>query len=294
MVKKKIIYVLAVLVILLVINTILYFYLAGLEKRKTAWQALEVKIKKELNTFHGQAGIIIKDLNYNWQIGINQEELFPSASLVKIPIMAACFYAIDQGRLRLEEKLSLKGKDKALGSGILKDTSVGTDFSIRELIELMISESDNTATNMLIDCLGFDYLNNCFKRLRLKSTNISRRMMDLKSRREGKENFTTAVDLANILEDIYRQRLINRTSSQMCLEFLKKQKIRDRIPARLPPDTKVAHKTGLENSICHDAGIVFGPKGNFLICVLTKHNNKTAKSAKEFISRIALEVYNCY
>lgn len=265
-----------------------------LERRKTSWKILENDIKKELNSFKGRAGIIVKDLSTGWEILINQDSLFRSGSLVKIPIMAVCFSAVNEDKLKLNETLTLKATHKVLGSGRLKDTPPGTELTIAELIELMIQDSDNTATNMLIERLGFGYLNDCFKKLSLKDTNISRRMMDFKSRKEGKENFTSASDLAYLLEEIYNERLIKKIYSQMCLEFLKGQKIRDRIPAKLPKYTVVAHKTGLERGICHDAGIVFGPKGDFLIVVLTRHTHKSAKLAKAFIREIASRTYNYY
>lgn len=265
-----------------------------LQEHRLAWETLEKQIKKELDGFNGQAGIIIKDLDTGWRILINQNRLFPSASLVKIPIMAACFYAVEEDKVRLAETLKLKAADKSLGSGILKNVPVGREFTIKRLIELMISESDNTATNMLIKQLGFDYLNDCFKKLKLKDTNISRLMMDFKRRKEGIENFTTASDLADLLEKIYNERLIKKAYSQMCLEFLRKQNIRDRIPAKLPLSCVVAHKTGLESSICHDAGIIFSPKRDLLIVVLTKHGNKTARLAKSFIAKIAFLAYNYY
>jgi beta-lactamase class A len=265
-----------------------------LEKRKITWKILDGQIREASLDFNGEVGIFIKDLTSNWQIGINQDRLFPSASLVKIPIMAACFSAANEGKIKLNEVLIFKAQDRSLGSGKLKEAPTGTKLSINKLIELMISESDNTAANMLIKRLGFDYLNSCFKRLRLNNTNICREMMDFKSRKAGRENFTTVSDLVSLLERIYHGRLINKFYSKMCLEYLKKQKIRDRIPAKLPPDTEIAHKTGLERGLCHDAGIVFVPGGDFLICVLTKHHHKTAKLAKEFIAQIALKTYNYY
>lgn len=264
------------------------------EKRKFAWDILEKNIEQEISNFKGEAGISIKDLSTDWQIIINQEKLFPSASLVKIPIMAAYFYAVKEGRIKLDEALTLRSKHKVSGLGPLKDSPSGTKFSVEKLIEIMITESDNTATNMLIDRLGFDYLNGCFKNLGLNNTNISRIMMDFKRRSEGIENYTTACDLALLLEKIYNGMLIDRAVSFKCLELLKRQKIRDRIPAKLPLDTIVAHKTGLEKGICHDAGIVFTGRGDYLTCVLTKHSDKDSKKAKEFISQVAFLVYNYY
>jgi len=178
-----------------------------------------------------------------------------------------------------------KNSCKVLGSGIIKDYAAGTQFNIDYLVEVMITQSDNTATNMFIDYLGMDSLNNYFKRLGLSDTNLVRKMMDFKSRKAGLENFTSARDVAFLLEKIYNNKLINKDFSGKCLEILKRQKARDRIPKKLPSDAVVAHKTGLEKGVCHDAGIVFTPNGDFLICVLTRHTYKYAAPAKNSFRR---------
>ncbi len=261
-------------------------------ERKKAWIALEEKVRSEVRNFNQETGLIIKDLSTGWEIKINENKLFPSASMVKVPIMASYALASSRGEVDLSRRLVLKNRNKALGSGILKDYVPGTEFNIDDLIEVMVTQSDNTAANMLIEYLGFDPLNNYFKQLGLNNTNLARKMMDFRSRKAGIENFTSARDLAYLLEEIYNNRLVNRDFSQKCLEILKRQKIRDRIPAKLPFNTLVAHKTGLERGVCHDAGIVFTPGGDFIVCVLTKHDYKVAKPAKKFISNIALDVYN--
>ena len=266
--------------------------LRQIEKRKAAWVVLDKKVRQEAAAFGQEVGVVIKDLTTGWKISINEVKLFPSASLVKVPIMASYAYASAQKKLDLNRGLILEERYKVLGSGILKEYAPGTEFNIKDLIELMVAESDNTAANMLIEYAGFDSLNGYFKKLGLGDTNLVRKMMDFKSRREGLENFTTAHDQALLLEKIYYNRLVDKDVSQKCLDTLKKQKIRDRIPARLPPDIIVAHKTGLENGICHDAGIIFTPRGDLLICVLTKHNYKFARPAKKFISQVSLDAYN--
>jgi beta-lactamase class A len=120
-------------------------------------------------------------------------------------------------------------------------------------------------------------------------------MMDFKARREGEENYTTAKDMAYLLEALYRNKFLNPEVSQKCLGILGQQKINDRIPRKLPRDgTFIAHKTGLERHICHDVGIVYTDKGNFLICVLVKHQDRFAKASKRLISDIALLTYNYY
>jgi len=264
------------------------------EKRKVAWQVLRQKLINEISQFKGEAGIVIKDLRVNWEVSHNKDKLFPSASLAKIPIMSACFLAAQEGRIKLNREIVLKSRDKFSGSGILKDMRPGITFSVEELIGLMIYDSDNTATNMLINIVGIDYLNNTFNSFGLKNTNLSRKIADFSSRDRGIENYTTAADMALILEGMYRRDLVNKDISGKCLKVLKLQRVNDRIPKYLPVDVTVAHKTGLERGICHDAGIVFSCKGDFLICVLTKHANLNSIASKEFIARIALHTYNYF
>jgi beta-lactamase class A len=264
-----------------------------LVKRRVVWTELKDVLGKKARFFPGDAGIIIEDLNTGWQFSLNKDKLFPSASIVKIPIMAACFQAVYEGRLNLKEKMVLNLANKTTGSGVIKNFASGTEIPVEELIDIMITQSDNTAANMLIERLGFDYLNDYFKRSGLKHTNLSRKMMDFQDRKHGVENYTSASDISNLLEKLYHRKFINRQVSEKCLGLLLRQKVNDRIPKKLPDDCPVAHKTGLEKNVCHDAGIVFTQQGDFLICVLTKSRSGT-RQVKEFISNLALVIYQTY
>jgi beta-lactamase class A len=263
----------------------------ALAQKKTAWQKLKQDLSAQVRRFKGQPGIVIKDLQRNWEISYNKDLALPSASLAKIPIMAACFLASEQGRLVLSRQVILSNSDKLSGSGILKDVRPGTVFTVEELIGLMIYDSDNTATNILTNLVGIDYLNQTFNAWGFKDTNLSRRVADFSLRDRGIENYTTAQDIAWLLERIYRKELISREVSEKCLRVLKLQRVNDRIPKYLPAYIAVAHKTGLERNVCHDAGIIFGCKGDLLICVLTKHTNPNAAIAKNFIAQVALRAY---
>ncbi len=264
-----------------------------LAKRQLGWLELKNILENQVQGFQGDAGIIIEDLNTGWKFSLNEGKLFPSASLVKIPIMAACFQAVYDGRLALKEEMVLRVSNKTPGSGVLKNVASGTAISVEKLIEVMITNSDNTAANMLIERLGFEYLNDFFKKSGLKNTNLSRKMMDFQFRRQGVENYTSAGDVAFLLEKIYQRRFLNRAVSEKCLVLLLRQKVKDRIPRKLPEDCPVAHKTGLERNVCHDAGIVFTRQGDFLICVLTK-SRIGIRQVKEFISNISLVIFETY
>lgn len=263
-----------------------------LEERKAAWLALKQTLADEINRFDGEAGIVVKDLEMNWEISFDKDKLFPSASLTKIPIMAACFLAAEQGRVKLNRNIALKASDKLTGSGVLKNMPAGVVFSVKRLIGLMIYDSDNTATNIVTNLLGIDYLNGAFKTFGLKNTNLSRKIADYKSRDKGIENYTTAEDMAFLLEKIYRMGLSSKYVSEQCISMMKLARSNNRIPRYLPAEVSVAHKTGLERSVCHDAGIVYTNKGNLLIAVLTKHANSNSDPAKAFIAKVSLYMYN--
>lgn len=220
---------------------------------------------------------------------------FPAASLIKLPILAAAFYAVDQEKVSLDDMITIKKNDVAGGSGKIKALSLPRRLTFGQLMEWMIALSDNTATNKVIEILGLDYINDTFKRLGLSDTTLVRKMMDFSLRKKGLENYTSSSDIIALLEKIYRGRLINKKFSSLALSFLKRQKVNDRLPRYLPsrPEVVVAHKTGLERGVVHDAGIIFSPGGDYLICILVK-GVKNYTQAKNFIAQISLLTYNLY
>ncbi len=257
------------------------------------WAAMEAAVRKRIKAFKGEIGLVIKDLRTGRTFEAQADRPFPSASMIKIPIMVACIKAEADGRIAPDERLKMSRADKTGGSGRLRRSRSGTSYSIDHLVDLMVTRSDNTATNMIIDRLGFDYINGTFREVGLERTKLLRKMMDMRSRDRGVENFTTARETAEVLEQIYSKGCISPAVSDKCLEVLKAQKINDRIPRLLPRDAVVAHKTGLEREVCHDAGIVFTDNGDFLISVFTKTWYKPVY-AKRFIARTAALVYNVY
>ena len=256
------------------------------------FRKLMTALESEASRFPGETGIVIKDLKTGQSISINGTRLFPSASLVKVPIMAAVFAAEQEGKLALEDKLKLKRAHKSPGAGQLYRTRLGKKFAIGNLLERMVEQSDNTACNMLVDALGFGYINQKFVQFGLKSTDLRRGVMELKWRDAGIENYTTAEEMAFILEKIYRKELVSPAASEAMLAIMKKQRVNDRIPRSLPSLT-IAHKTGTLRDTASDCGIVFCPEGDFIVCVLTT-DITNYRSAKRFISSVAEQAYACY
>ncbi len=262
-------------------------------QRQMRWEANSDNILKRISNLKGQAGIVVEDLETGWTFIHNEDQPFPAASLVKIPILVTCFKAVEEGRLDLSEKHVLRREDRVGGSGILRRMRNGRSFTYSQLIDYMVTESDNIACNILIDRLGFDYINQVFEELGLEKTRLNRKMIDFAARDQGIENYTTAAEMTGLLDRLYHHRCFNAEISERCLAVLKRQKINDRLPRYLPKEITVAHKTGLEKEVCHDAGIVFTPSGDYIITVLV-HTWIGPGSAKIFIGRLSSYFYEIF
>lgn len=261
--------------------------------RQERWEANSRQILQRISSFHGETGLVVKDLQTGWTFLHNDEARFPAASLIKIPIMVACFKAIEDGRLDPQEKYVLRRQDRVGGSGLLRRMRNGRTFSYRELIDYMVTHSDNIATNVIINRLGFDYIRKIFDQLGLKDTVLNRLMMDFRAREDGLENYTSAREMTGLLEMIYQGRCFNSWISEKCLDVLRRQKINDRLPRFLPREAAVAHKTGQEREVCHDAGIVFSPHGDYIITVLVRTWTGPL-TTKTFIARLSSYFYRVF
>lgn len=263
-------------------------------EKTEAFHNLEGKIKEEILQWEGDASFLLRDIVHpGFKIAFDENKNFPAASLIKLPLTAVACAAIAEGRFSLAQPVVIRKKDVVGGSGVVKGMKLPLELTFGKVLELVIAHSDNTATNKLIELLGVDYVNEGFAKLGLPQTLLVRKMMDFSRRGEGIDNYTTAADICFLLERICKGELINKEYSALILSFLQAQKVNDRLPRYLPPGIEVAHKTGLEKGVVHDAGIIFSPKGNYIICVLTREVKSYAK-AKKFIAKLSLLTYNFY
>jgi len=258
-----------------------------------SWQSLADEFERKIERFDGQVGFVLKDLKTGYTAKYNADILIPSASIVKIPIMAAVLQKVEDRQLEIGSLITLQRSDRVGGSGRLKYSGVGSKYTVSYLLHAMITQSDNTATQMLTRTLGFEYLEKYFKSLGLNNTNMVRGIMDLRARNRGIENYTTANDMVIILEKIYRKQCSSALSCEYMIDLMKQQHINDRLNSGLPKGWTVAHKTGLIRGVCHDVGIIFHPRGDFVIVVLLNKVNNY-KTAKRFIGTLARVAFNYY
>lgn len=291
--RKKILVIIAATAFI-VAGSIFVFALGRSVQKARLLKNLKQDVSQQAKSEGFDYSFLVKDLSFlGPQVSFGPDKQFPAASLIKLPILAAGLRAVKEGKAGLDEKFIIEKKDITGGSGRLKNAKLPFQISFQELLAKMTSESDNTAANKVIDILGFDYINQAIKELGLSSTILARKIHDFSLRRKGIENYTSSRDMEKVLNRIYRGTLINRDLSSLALGFLKAQEVDDRLPLYLPENVVIANKTGLERGVVHDAGIVYAPKGNYLICVLTKNTRGYAR-AKKFIAQVSLLAYNLY
>ena len=173
--------------------------------------------------------------------------------------------------------------------GNLSNESVINGESLDNLINKMITVSDNVAANKLIDYFGMDKMNDFFKLKGYGDTLLERKMLDNEAVKNGKNNYTSIKDVMSFLDKVYEGK--DRFPYSEMLDVMKKQKIDTKIRKKFPSDVIIANKTGELSDVENDVGIIFGEKCDFAIAFLTQDvTNSTV--ARNSISEAAYELYN--
>jgi beta-lactamase class A len=219
------------------------------------------------------------------------EQKMKAGSIIKLYIMIEAYNQIKKGTLDKNKIIILNNSMKVGGSGSLSNELEGTKVSVFDLIRLMITKSDNTAANILIDILSFDKINSTAKNIGCKYTVLSRKMMDTKAISQGKENYTSVSDLLNIYWKIYKSECIGSPYDKEMIEILKNQTINTKIPLTLPKGTSIAHKTGELQDVESDAGIVYSPRGDYVLCIMTS-NVTSVPTTRNIIGSISKFLWN--
>lgn len=233
------------------------------------WDRMVGRISATAQRFQGGMAVYLKDLSSGRTWELNADHDVPSASLIKVPIMAALLERVKRGDVSLDEKMVMTRGDKRGGSGKMRRQRSGSRYTVHELMYRMITESDNTAAHMIIRRLGMDYLQSQFAAMGLTHTNITPEGMSLDSYGVARENYTTAREMAGLLEKIYRGELVDGEQSALMMETMKHLRHATRFSKRLPAGWRLAHKTGMLRQSCHDAGIFFSPGGDYVMVVLS-------------------------
>ena len=256
-------------------------------EKYTEWKK---KIEKIISQVEGNVCINFYDLNKNNGFSVNGDKKVLSASMIKLLILAELMKKIFENKFSLSDTVMMANFMKIEGDGVLKELNTGHHFTLKELATLMIIVSDNQATNILIDFLGMENINQLGKELDLKETFLGRKMMDAEARKKGYDNYTCADDISLLLKLIYQEKLINKEASQLMLDILLRQQQGERLQRYLPSDIKIAHKCGDLDNLENDGGIIWLGDRAYILVVLT--NGMPNLQCKQIIGKISKFVYD--
>lgn len=240
--------------------------------------ALKPQLEKRIAQHKGAVALSLIDLSTGEKLSIRGDEPFPSASVIKLPILVELFHQIQKGPLKLSDPVVMLASDQRPGSGILQFFSTPHQMTVGDVATLMIIMSDNTATNFIIDKVGIRNVNARMDSLGLKTTRLHAKVflgssttIDTTATRVWGFGVTTANDIAEILSRLYRGQIVSDSVSRQIVDIMKKNFDDLGIPRYLK-DVTVANKTGALNASRHDCGIVYGKPRDFVLCILTKDN----------------------
>lgn len=219
----------------------------------------------------------------------NGGKVFRSASTVKIPVMVEIFRQIEQGELDQTDVIVLNDDDRVPGSGVLAHMHAGLELTLDDLLYLMISISDNSATNMLVDLAGLEAINATMRDLGMVESSMNRRMLGRTPRPDEPENWATPDDYAAAMLAIVN----NTASPASCAamrDLLAKQQCTARISRHLPEGTRWGSKTGSLPGVVNDVGFITGPTGTLVIaCYLSGLGEMEGEAAIGAIAKAAYD-----
>ncbi len=272
--------------------------------KKQSHEELKKQITKELSKQPGTFAIAFKNLNTGVEILINERELFHAASTMKTPVMVEVYKQAAEGKFSLKDSILIKNEFKSIFDGSLyslnkKDDSdtliynhISEKRTVYSLMYDMIIISSNMATNLIIELVDAKNVTHTLRSIGANDIQVLRGVEDTKAFEAGMNNQVTAYDLMLLFEKIDKEELVNSEASMAMMDILLNQKFNDIIPANLPKEVKVAHKTGWITGIHHDSGIVFLPDGRKYVLVMLSKDLKDEDTGIKTMANISKSIYD--
>lgn len=240
-------------------------------KQQVLWQKLETEVAETDRGLDGVVGVAITDLSSGQQLLCNADQVFPTASVIKLAVVAELYRQEEQGaagtsgKARLADLYTLRKEDLVADSDILGGLTPGVSrVTNRDLATMMVAVSDNSAMNVLMDRVGLENVNALLDSLGLKQTRLRRKMMDLEASRQGRENVSTPREMAALLEAMDRGKVIQKPLADDFFKLLASGRSHYKAFLRnggIPDDVVIAEKEGELEGVRADCGVVSSPGG---------------------------------
>lgn len=274
------------------------YFLSGAETKHP--QMLELNLNERMTGLENQLenlgslyptvepSVFVWDYETGNYAGINSDKIYSAASIIKIPVLIQLFRSIEAGQLTIYDTMILKDYYRAEGSGSLQFKAENSVWTIDDLARLMITESDNSATNMIMAKLGSMYdVNSGIRQWGLSQTQVKTWLPDM-----GGTNFTTTEDLARMLYNLDNPNFLSVSSREKMFDYMGHVHNDRLLPAGLGAGASIVHKTGDIGKMLGDAGIVYAPNGKKYIVAIMANRPYNSILGKDYIVKASEIIYN--
>jgi beta-lactamase class A len=263
----------------LVLLVVLVFWQVELCAAGESKKSLAERLQPLIEAHKGRVAVAAEHLKGGERFAYQAEAVFPTASLIKFPVLIDLYRQAEEGRVKLQSQVTLRAADKVPGSGILTSHfSDGSAFALVDAARLMIAYSDNTATNLVLDQIGIAPTGETMQALGCPNTRLHSKVFrgDTSIDRERSKRWglgsTTAAEMLLLLGKLERRELISREASEAMIAHLKACDDKHKFRRFLPDDAVLAYKTGSLDAVRTAAGIIYTRGGPVALCVLTAEN----------------------
>ena len=260
-------------------------------------------VQTELAKQKGFFAIAFKDLQTNETLLWNEHELFHAASTMKTPVMIEVYKQVAAGKLTLTDAVLVKNEFKSIVDGSPYSLNpaddsqqelykmVGSKIPLSELVYQMIIMSSNLATNLIMEMVDGKKVTQTMRNLGTKNMMVLRGVEDSKAFAQNLNNITTAYDLMVVYEQLAKGKVVSQKASDEMINTLFNQTHNTLIPALLPKNIRVAHKTGTITGVHHDSGIVFLADGRKYVLVILSKNLENDIEATNSMAKVSEMIY---
>lgn len=270
---------------------------------KPTLEGLKDNIGDTLSQQGGTFAVAFRDLTTGETLLINEAEVFHAASTMKTPVMIEVYKQAAEGKLSLNDPVEIRNAFKSIADSSVyslqpADDSeqglyeqVGHKRKLGDLLYDMIIVSSNLATNLIIERVGPKNVTQTMHDLGATDVTVLRGVEDQRAFERGLVNTTTAYGLLVLFEKIARGQAVNPGASKDMTRILLDQKFNEIIPAQLPAEVKVAHKTGSITGVRHDCGIIILPDGRQYVLVLLSKGLKDEEAGIKAMAAVSGMIY---
>jgi beta-lactamase class A len=272
----------------------------GGEKQQLMWQKVEQAAHDAEHDLDGVLAVAVTDLKTGQKFGLHENELMPTASTIKIAVLAELYHQTQVAQqagsgphaATLTTPYVFDPRDLVPDSFIMGGLTPNvTRLTLRDVATMMIAVSDNSATNVLIDRVGLDNVNRYMESLGYPHILLRRKMMDLAAAKAGRENAAAPAELNALLEQIYNGKVFNKELTDDFLKMLSTGKD-SAFHRALPDGVRMADKPGELEGVRNDCGIIWASRP-FILCAMTTYDRRE-RDAERVIGRLADRVYGIF